>query len=91
MLPIQLKQCDDCKSLCSHSATKCQFCGSRKLVKGFYSTKGEVQQNCKQKPNQNENEVILCPLCCAPVPISEGRGYCIFCDDEMNTNFLFEK
>jgi ribosomal protein L40E len=80
-MPIKMKQCRDCNSLCSNSATKCQVCGSRNLVKGSYTTKEEAQR--KLQEDYNKNDIIQCSLCCAPVPITNGKGYCVYCDEEI--------
>lgn len=83
-MPIKMKQCLDCNSLCSNSASKCQVCGSSNLVKGSYTTKEEAQIKIQEKEAEKyKRDVSQCPLCCSPVPISNGRGYCVYCDEEI--------
>lgn len=83
-MPIKMKQCDDCNSLCSNSASKCHVCGSRNLVKGAYTTKEEAQKKKQEEAiKYNKNKSVQCPLCCSPVPITKGKGYCVYCDDEI--------
>jgi hypothetical protein len=84
-MPIKMKQCNDCTSLCSNSASKCQVCGSRNLVKGTYRTKQEEEY--KEYLKSTQNEVIQCSLCSSPVPITNGKGYCVYCDDEIYTKY----
>ncbi len=76
-----MKQCDDCSSLCSNSASKCHVCGSRNLVKGSFTTKEEAQK--KRETEASNNEIIQCSLCCSPVTITNGKGYCVYYDDEI--------
>jgi predicted nucleic-acid-binding Zn-ribbon protein len=77
-----MKQCEDCNSLCSNSTSKCHVCGSRNLVKGSYTTKEEAQQKL-QEVDSNKNDVIQCSLCYSPVPITNGKGYCVYCDEDI--------
>lgn len=81
-MPIKMKQCKDCLSLCRNSASKCQVCGSKNLVKGSYTTKEEAQRK-QLEESYNKNKVIECSLCCSPVPITDGKGYCVYCDEKI--------
>ncbi|KKK38083.1 hypothetical protein WQ57_09660 [Mesobacillus campisalis] len=81
-MPIKMKKCADCNSLCSNSASKCQVCGSRNLVKGSFTTKEEAQIKQLEK-EINQREVILCSFSSSPVPLTNGKGYCVYCDDEI--------
>jgi ribosomal protein L40E len=86
-MPIKMKQCDNCNSLNSNSASKCQVCGSKNLIKGSYTTKEEAQK-IRQEDAFNNNQIIVfqCKLCCSPIPITNGKGYCVYCDDEISVN-----
>ena len=53
-MSIKLKQCDDCYYLCSNSASKCQMCGSTKLVNGTFTPIREIQ-----KSDRNELDNII--------------------------------
>jgi hypothetical protein len=83
-MPIKMKQCGDCNTLCSNSASKCQVCGGKNLVKGSYTTKVEAEKKEYEEANKyNKSEIIQCSHCCSPVPIKNGKGYCVFCEDEI--------
>lgn len=86
-IPIKMKQCAECKTLCSNSASKCQKCSSRNLIKGSYTSKKEAQKRLQEEETQkySQKEIILCSLCCSPVPITSGKGYCVYCDEEVYT------
>ena len=64
------KRCYNCKAICSDSATKCRLCGSKNFVKKI----------------NDQSKTIQCSLCCSPVPIKNGKGYCVYCDDEIYDN-----
>jgi hypothetical protein len=81
---VKMKQCADCNSLCSNSASKCQLCGSKNLVTGAFTTKEEAHQK-QLTSKMNQSKVVLCSVCSSPVPITNGKGYCLYCDDEMHT------
>lgn len=83
-MPIKMKQCTECKTLCSNSAKKCQVCGSRNLIKGSYTSKKEAQQKLQEEETRkySQREIILCSLCCSPIPITSGKGYCVYCDED---------
>ncbi len=87
-MSIKIKQCCDCNSFCSNSASKCQVCGSSNIVKGGYTSKEESQRKLNEATIKNEqSEVIQCSVCCSPVPIKNGKGYCVFCDNEIDVYF----
>lgn len=89
-MPIKMKQCDDCNSLCSNSASKCHKCGSRNLAKGSFTTKQEAQRKQQLETTKySQREVIQCSICYSPIPIRNGQGYCVKCDDDININ-LYE-
>ncbi len=85
-MPIKMKQCTDCHSLCSNSASKCQRCGGVNLVKGSITTEEEARKRLEKEMDQGQ--MALCPDCCSPVPIRNGKGYCVYCDDEIFTTEL---
>lgn len=79
-MPIRMKQCEECHTLCSNSASKCHMCGSKKLSKGTFTTKQEAEQKEYERANKyTESECIQCSLCCSPVPIKDGKGECLYC------------
>jgi RNA polymerase subunit RPABC4/transcription elongation factor Spt4 len=55
---IKMKQCDDCYYLCSNSASKCQVCGSTKLVNGTFITIENTQKK-QQEQAIKYNESIV--------------------------------
>ncbi len=89
-MPVKMKQCDDCHSLCSNSASKCQVCGSRNLVKGAYTTRQEsLQKDIERANKQTTGEYIQCSLCCYPVSIKDGKGECHYCGEYHFSNSIY--